>query len=68
MGFHPCPIEPDDWSNGPNDPIGRECMTCEGTGMINDENGEEKTCPSCHGDGEVPYDPDDDEWNGHDGR
>ena len=49
MSFHPCPIEPDDWANGPHeDP---ECRHCEGTGEIINENGQQQTCSYCKGSG-----------------
>ena len=70
MGYHHCPIEPDDWANGPNEPEGQECHTCEGTGEIEgDYDGQEQTCPSCQGSGSVePNEPDYDfDW-GSDAR
>ncbi len=62
MGLHLCPIEPDDWANGPNEPEGEECATCAGTGsVIVDKPGFhdwEETCHACAGSGYVePPDP-----------
>lgn len=34
MGYHRCPIEPSDWSDGPNDPEPVDCPDCEGTGRF----------------------------------
>ena len=55
MGVHFCPIEPDDWSNGPD--CGPECRECEGTGEICVNNGDDRdvteTCPRCGGSGFV---------------
>lgn len=59
MGFHPCPIEPDDWANGPNYDEGN-CRECDGTGEVIDSNDQEQTCPECGGSGFVqePYEDD----------
>ena len=64
MGYHECPIEPDDWAHGPSDGPGVECKTCEGTGEINDDQDGERTCPSCGGMGWL--DPDPPEWDADD--
>ena len=46
MGLHLCPIEPDDWSNGPDYEEGN-CPDCEGTGEIIKDDDLEHTCPGC---------------------
>ncbi len=59
MGLHLCPIEPDDWTNGPNDPEPVECRECDGGGKITDEKGVENVCPRCDGYGVTdPPEPD----------
>jgi DnaJ-class molecular chaperone len=67
MGLHLCPIEPPDWSDGPNEPELDECRDCNGTGTIDadrpDCHDAEMTCPKCGGDGYVAppeYDDGDD--------
>ena len=54
MGLHLCPIEPDDWANGPNDPEQDECPDCRGTGVVDADlpgvHDAEKTCERCGGD------------------
>jgi hypothetical protein len=55
MSYHGCPIEPSDWSDGPDD-YGLECRACEGTGEISNDDGSEDTCPSCQGSGFVDDD------------
>jgi DnaJ-class molecular chaperone len=56
MGLHLCPIEPSDWSDGPNDPE-PNCPECEGTGTIIADDPRyhdlEVTCPKCDGSGYV---------------
>ncbi len=64
MGFHSCPIEPDDWTNGPSYLDGEDCDECAGTGTVPDEDGFEHTCEECNGAGwigpdEPDYDPTD---------
>lgn len=56
MGYHGCPIEPSDWSDGPD--YEENCRNCEGTGVIGDN---DDTCPDCDGSGFVPYEPMDDD-------
>lgn len=59
MGHHECPIEPDDWTNGPNYDEGVACPVCEGPG----EDSIGRGCRECDGTGFVPspeYDPHDD--------
>ena len=61
MGVHFCPIEPDDWSNGPDDRYTRECQDCGGTGRFSREAGcydglylaaiVDGTCEACGGSG-----------------
>ncbi len=34
MGYHHCPIEPSDWSNGPDDDSSEECPDCD-SGRVN---------------------------------
>ena len=55
MGYHHCPIEPNDWSYGPDeyDYGTEECRACEGTGEVSDDSGGERTCSSCDGTGFV---------------
>lgn len=47
MGYHHCPIEPSDWSNGPNDDD--ECPACGGDGWEDEDN--HIACLRCHGHG-----------------
>jgi DnaJ-class molecular chaperone len=59
MSYYHCPIEPSDWSDGPNDPP--ECPKCGGYGWVivkptipaYSEHGdlEREQCPRCHGEG-----------------
>ncbi len=68
MGLHQCPIEPDDWSNGPDDPEDKPCPDCE-NGRVNRENCTidgikypaivDQECETCKGLGYIPYDPTD---------
>ena len=63
MGLHLCPIEPDDWTNGPRDNDGDECPDCGGTGVFSREEGfidglyypaiHDETCGRCNGSGVV---------------
>jgi DnaJ-class molecular chaperone len=54
MSLHLCPIEPDDWANGPPDePEGDECPQCHGSGEVTDESGVEISCQKCDGTGIV---------------
>jgi DnaJ-class molecular chaperone len=64
MGLHLCPIEPDDWSNGPVDePEGEDCGYCNGTGMISDEREDiEHTCQECGGSGVKEVPEHDEDW------
>lgn len=64
MGYHHCPIEPSDWSDGPNDEW--ECPECCGEGTVDEDAGQQ--CDRCGGlgyledDGPDPaecYDPED---------
>lgn len=56
MGLNPCPIEPDDWSWGPEDDPDA-CPECNGVGTINADSPVafdlEETCPRCGGSGFV---------------
>ena len=63
MGYHHCPIEPSDWSDGPDEYVYsyEECQTCYGTGTETDDNNVERTCPSCEGTGGVESDYFDDD-------
>ena len=61
MGLHLCPIEPDDWANGPNEPELDECLQCGGSGEIVDDRDIEHTCPACQGSGFV--DPPEPDWD-----
>lgn len=64
MSLHLCPIEPDDWSNGPNDPEDVECESCVGSGWVDEDNPNSASCPDCKGTGfkeYEPYEPDFDE-------
>ena len=60
MGLHLCPIEPDDWANGPgDDPY--TCSECEGSGCIEKEDGTNEPCANCDGQGFTdPPDPEPD--------
>lgn len=53
MGLHLCPIEPDDWANGPDDVVGVECRLCEGMGVIVGDDDADRTCPRCDGAGVI---------------
>jgi hypothetical protein len=60
MGYHHCPIEPSDWSEGPNEPP--ECPECNGEC----EDAEGRSCSRCGGMGYLidddfyqDYDPED---------
>lgn len=61
MGLNLCPIEPDDWANGPNEPE-PNCPDCEGLGTIEADapgvHDLEVTCPKCGGSGYVHDDYD----------
>ena len=46
MSYHGCPIEPSDWSDGPDDD---SCEECGGTGEPTKEG--ETCCQKCHGKG-----------------
>jgi hypothetical protein len=69
MGYHHCPIEPSDWSDGPNYEEGN-CPDCDGLGTVScncDDRGcskcadGERTCEGCDGSGFLdPPDFDDD--------
>ena len=50
MGYHHCPIEPSDWSDGPDD--GDVCERCYGDGLDDEETGE--PCRDCGGSGYKP--------------
>lgn len=46
MGYHHCPIEPSDWTDGPDD---WQCDRCCGDGFEDEETGE--PCRKCGGSG-----------------
>jgi hypothetical protein len=48
MSYHHCPIEPDDWANGPNDD-GEECPECDGNGIVTLSEGLAYECQACGG-------------------
>jgi DnaJ-class molecular chaperone len=54
MGLHLCPIEPDDWANGPSDSQD-ECPVCNGAGVVDADlpgvHDAEMTCERCGGTG-----------------
>lgn len=72
MGYHHCPIEPSDWSDGPDDE-GEPCPDCV-DGVVNREAMRidgidypaivDQRCETCEGNGVIypepyePYDPD----------
>lgn len=45
---------------GPDQPE-PDCRDCDGTGMIDGDNGEDKTCPRCDGTGYQEWEPLDDD-------
>lgn len=54
MSYHECPIEPPDWSDGPDYLNDGNCCECDGTGLTVDERTEEDVdCPECGGTGWV---------------
>ena len=55
MSYHHCPIEPDDWANGPDEE--GNCRECEGTGETVNDRDEEEPCRACGGSGLVDYEP-----------
>lgn len=63
MGYHHCPIEPPDWSDGPDYAEG-DCPDCDGTGLIDKDDDLDHTCPTCDGSGFLPrdYDQFDDDY------
>jgi len=58
MSFHPCPIEPWDWGNGPDEPEPKDCPDCE-DGWITNEVGVKEQCKRCEGEGFYYPDPSD---------
>lgn len=58
MSYHHCPIEPSDWSDGPDD---NSCEHCGGTGEPDADSLGETSCPKCHGKGYIEYEPMDDD-------
>jgi DnaJ-class molecular chaperone len=64
MSYHHCPIEPSDWSDGPNELP--DCPECEGTGTREvtpiiaawSEHGdrEQEPCSRCNGKGYLDLD------------
>lgn len=56
MSFHGCPIEPTDWTHGP-DWYDGDCHNCDGTGEIVNDRDEEISCPECGGTGFREYEP-----------
>ena len=65
MGFHPCPIEPGDWSDGPYDSDLPVCEECEGEGVVHVDSDTahdlEGTCPKCGGSGVIDV-PDEEDF------
>ena len=63
MSYHHCPIEPDDWSNGPNDEnMNALCPKCgHKIGNEDDDAGAESFhCEDCGWTGQEPtWEPDD---------
>lgn len=59
MGYNHCPIEPYDWSDGPDGE--GDCRECEGTGEVCGNNDIEETCPECGGSGFRPIEYFDDD-------
>ncbi len=68
MGFHGCPIEPSDWSDGPDYDEGDCCPDCDG-GRVNREAMTidgiyfhaifDQKCETCDGQGFLePHEPD----------
>lgn len=54
MGFHGCPIEPNDWTDGPDYLEGDDCEHCGGTGFEDEDAG--VTCEHCEGQGVILHD------------
>ena len=62
MSYHHCPIEPSDWSDGPDDR--GICRECEESGYISQSScgdDEDIECPDCSGSGYIEYEPFDDD-------
>ncbi len=57
MSLHTCPIEPSDWSDGPNEPE-PNCPDCDGSGEVPDNGTNCGECETCNGTGYVDYEPD----------
>lgn len=54
MGLHLCPIEPNDWSDGPYD-SSSECEACDCTGINVDQFDIFEPCEECGGKGYIDY-------------
>ncbi len=54
MSYHHCPIEPSDWTDGPDYLEGADCDACGGTGLLNENDPE--PCPECRGEGFIAPD------------
>jgi DnaJ-class molecular chaperone len=59
VSYHHNPIEPSDWSYGP-DELGDECATCHGDGGYEWDDGTMRVCESCGGSGWVDHEYDTD--------
>jgi hypothetical protein len=64
MGYYHCPIEPNDWTDGPDYEEQVECSECNGDGELAGDDNITETCRRCDGTSFVDppeYEPFDDD-------